>query len=557
MRRVLLPLLGVALCGALALSQWAPHDPIYIFGDEDFTWENGVVGGSGTPDDPYVIEGWVIDTLGYDYGIYIDNTTAHFVIRNCVIRYPQEKAGIFLSAVKNGVIEGSAIWGGRVAIQLLATSEVTIRGNAIGYCDYGIIVSTGSNDNLIYGNSIVACGLPARDEGLNNRWYHEGKGNYWSDYRGVDLDGDGIGDSSYEVVPDRFPLMEPPVELPPEARPMRTVDLSQVEARGIVALAPGSLVRLSAVDVGVGVDKIFYRLEGKDWQVYSEPFPLEGAAVVRMEYYAVDKLGNREPTKTLTIYLDAAPPVTRIVPGDPHYYAPDGKLWATSHTPFELTAEDDSGVAHIFYRIDQGKWRAYEGPFYVPGPEGPHIVEYYSIDLYGNREAVQSVVVWKDDSAPETTSALQEKEAESPFEETPAPGPEAPEPAPQTGPAPGAGTAGTPMGFVVSLVKVESVENTGVGSDWSFAVSLDGLSMDFSPESLPITIYEGRPRELTVEFRATEADQQQDDVGVGTITLTPPWSPGARTLEVWVYEDNVQTAAKRALWRFTLMVEGK
>lgn len=545
MRRVLLSLLGVVLCGALALPQWVPHDPIYIYGDDDFTWENGVVGGSGTPEDPYIIEGWIIDTLNYDYGIYISNTTAHFVIRNCLVRYPQEKAGIFLSAVKNGVIEDCAIWGGRVAIQLLAASGVTIRRNAIGYCDYGILVSTGSENNVIYENSIVACGLPARDDGLGTRWYREGRGNYWSDYRGMDLDGDGIGDSPYEIVPDRFPLMEPVAELPPEARPMRTLDLTAVEERGIVALAPGSLVRLTAVDVGVGVDKIFYRLAGQDWRVYSEPFPLEGAAVIRMEYYAVDKLGNREPTKTLTIYLDAAPPVTRIVPGDPHYYAPDGKLWATSHTPFELLAEDDSGVAHIFYRIDQGKWRAYEGPFYIPGPEGPHKVEYYAIDLYGNREAVQSVVVWKDDSPPETTSALEEKGEEGPFEE---------KPAPQTSARPeGAG----PAAFGVSLASAELVENSGVGSDWSFSVELEGRAIGFTPGSLPLVLYEGEPRELRIRFTITEADEGTSDVGTADFALAPPWSPGSYTVDVPVYEDNIQTAVKRALWRLTLLVEGR
>jgi hypothetical protein len=32
----------------------------------------GVVKGSGTADDPYIIEGWIIDTRSHDYGIYID-----------------------------------------------------------------------------------------------------------------------------------------------------------------------------------------------------------------------------------------------------------------------------------------------------------------------------------------------------------------------------------------------------------------------------------------------------------------------------------------------------
>ncbi len=543
MRRVLI-IAGILALGISAFAQWVPHDPIYIYGDKDFTWEKGVVRGSGTADDPYVIEGWVIDTLGYDYGIYIDHTKAHFIIRNCLIRYPQEKAGILLSAVENGRIEDCAIWGGHVGIQLLSARKVTITRTAIGYCDYGILVSTGSDHNVIYSNSIIACGLPARDEGISNRWYYEGKGNYWSDYRGKDLDGDGIGDSSYEIVPDRFPLMKPPVELPPEARPMRTLNLSEVEKRGIVALAPGSLVRLTAVDVGVGVDKIFYRLDGRDWQVYSQPFPLEGKAVIRMEYYSVDKLGNREPTKRLTIYLDNMPPVTRVVPGDPHYYAEDGKLWATSHTPFELVAEDDSGVAHIFYRIDEGKWQAYQGAFTIPGPEGPHKLDYYAIDLYGNREAVQTVVIWKDDSAPMTTSSLEkgEKEGGSPFETK------------------GQGktqtqSTQTPQGkgesFEVVLKAAQLLGESGVGNDWSFAYTLNGTQGTFTPSSLPTVLYRGPAEELEIFFVITEEDKLANDVGEGKLTLSPPWEAREFPLDILVYEDNVQTA-KSAHWRLTV-----
>ncbi|MGC9530538.1 MAG: right-handed parallel beta-helix repeat-containing protein [Candidatus Bipolaricaulaceae bacterium] len=547
MGKRLLVLLAVGAWAGLAVAQGlAPHDPIFIYGDEDFTWANGVVAGSGTADDPYVISGWSIDTLGYDYGIYIDHTTAHFVIRNCHVRYPQERAGIFISAVEGGRIEGCAVYGGRVGIQLLSTSGMVITGNAIGYCDKGIVLEADSDQNVIYGNTIASCGLPAVDEGQWNRWYDRGQGNYWSDYRGQDLDGDGIGDSRYEVVPDRYPLIEAPVDLPPDATPMRTLDLSKVTERGIVALAPGSLVRLTATDVGVGVDKIFYRLDGDQWSEYQQPFPLPGGrAMVRMEYYAVDKLGNQEPQRTLTIYLDIQPPVTRIVAGDPHYLAEDGQLWATSHTPFELIAEDDSGGVNIFFRIDQGEWQAYEGPFTIGGPEGPHKVEYYAIDLYGNREAVQSAVVWKDDTAPTTEATAAEGE-KPPFEQ------EAPEEPEAVTPAPSQEQALT---FRVSLAQAELLENRGVGSDWSLSYKLDDQEGEVQTASLPLHLYQGEPRPLTLTLCAVEEDEAQNDIGVAALSLSLPWTVSTYDLELLVYEDDLQTGDRVARWHFVVEVD--
>lgn len=39
--------------------------------------------------------------------------------------------------------------------------------------------------------------INAENYGINNRWYDESIGNYWSDYLGQDLNNDGIGDIPY------------------------------------------------------------------------------------------------------------------------------------------------------------------------------------------------------------------------------------------------------------------------------------------------------------------------------------------------------------------------
>ena len=59
----------------------APHAPIVIVGDANFTPANGVVSGSGTLSDPYIIEGWTIEA-SVAAAIDIHDTRAHFVVRN-------------------------------------------------------------------------------------------------------------------------------------------------------------------------------------------------------------------------------------------------------------------------------------------------------------------------------------------------------------------------------------------------------------------------------------------------------------------------------------------
>lgn len=58
----------------------------------------------------------------------------------------------------------------------------------------------GSN-NLIFHNNFIKNKTQAEDNG-DNIWDYNGRGNYWSDYRGKALDRDGIGDTPYYILPN-------------------------------------------------------------------------------------------------------------------------------------------------------------------------------------------------------------------------------------------------------------------------------------------------------------------------------------------------------------------
>jgi parallel beta-helix repeat protein len=124
-------------------------------------------------------------------GIALDNSKTNFLLKN---------------AVDNNS------WG--IYIQKYSDNNLVLN-NTIGnnvYC--GINLVDNVNNNLIYHNNFVNNIAQAYDE-CSNYWdngYPSG-GNYWSDYTGTDANGDGIGDTPYNISgggnQDKYPLMNP------------------------------------------------------------------------------------------------------------------------------------------------------------------------------------------------------------------------------------------------------------------------------------------------------------------------------------------------------------
>lgn len=150
-----------------SLNAWC--EPIYIFGDEGFPADCAVVSGQGTARDPYVIEGYSINVLEADYGIYIDHTDSYFVIRGCTIENAKA-AGITLNSAVNGRIEGCTLRRNGVGIYLLNSSYNTLADNVIVENYYGVVLEAYSCHNTMGGNDWRDNGLDVLDRGENNVW---------------------------------------------------------------------------------------------------------------------------------------------------------------------------------------------------------------------------------------------------------------------------------------------------------------------------------------------------------------------------------------------------
>jgi len=121
---------GVSLLsnGLASVAQNTTHSSIFILGDVGFTRANGVSSGSGTAQDPFVIDGVVIDNPNANNGIRLQNTRAHAIIRNCTVRNTKGD-GIVLQRVFNVTVENCHLDGNENGVDVVDSFNLTFRNN--------------------------------------------------------------------------------------------------------------------------------------------------------------------------------------------------------------------------------------------------------------------------------------------------------------------------------------------------------------------------------------------------------------------------------------------
>jgi len=154
-------------------------------------------------------------------GLVIDESEQNTVENNHFTGCGMILQDIKNSLISNNIIELSPNFG--ICVYAYSTESTdnaivgnTIRSNSMGSFEIAGYESSTVYNNKIYHNNIIDngcgyCGYQACDDG-DNQWDNGAEGNYWSDYEGVDADGDGIGDTPYDKksgAKDNYPLMEP------------------------------------------------------------------------------------------------------------------------------------------------------------------------------------------------------------------------------------------------------------------------------------------------------------------------------------------------------------
>lgn len=154
-------------------------------------------------------------------GVYLESSP-NSSISNCNI-YNSLYYGIYISggwdgpANDNRIIKCNIYNINNNGIYITGGWESSANNNSIISCtsynnSYGIYIDYGSNNNTIHHNNLINNTQNAYDVNIN-QWDSGTIGNYWSDYTGVDNDGNGIGDTPYNISggtsQDRYPLMNP------------------------------------------------------------------------------------------------------------------------------------------------------------------------------------------------------------------------------------------------------------------------------------------------------------------------------------------------------------
>lgn len=267
---------------------------------------------------------------------------------------------------------------------------------------YGLSLSEYSDGNLMYKNLFLNNSDHAYDEGISNYWDNGTVGNYWDDYKGLDLNGDGIGDSPYNISgpvlnQDKYPL----VVIPNPQVSILTP--TYLDIFGVIP--PQIVVSLQSVLL----DEVWYNLDDGttltnnltfSGNIDSESWAQIMNGTLKISVFANDSFGNIVTDYVIVRKDIIKPAITINFPQNNQEFddPPQFTLSIQEHNLDEFWYTIDNGannytISSLTGTINQDAWDAV--------PDGPVTINFYARDVAGNI-GTNSVIVAKISSEQQT-----------------------------------------------------------------------------------------------------------------------------------------------------------
>lgn len=161
-----------------------------------------------------------------------------------------------------------------------------------------------------------------------------------------------------------------------------------------------SSFEFNSKDEGSSVDYIEYKIGSGDYTKYVSSITLVKEGLTKITYRAVDKAGNKEPEKHLSVLVDNTPPTTKIAPNSP-LVVNDNTNYGTKGVTYSITAQDNlAGIQEIRVSINGAEAKVYDGKPIQLEKAGVNTIKFSATDKSGNTSTDSVLAVTVDQEKP-------------------------------------------------------------------------------------------------------------------------------------------------------------